>query len=171
MRKTRLLAALFAGLIAAGLTSVTTASADEGTFLVSNAHSGYCLDVAYGSTANGARIQQWNCYAGPPEKWRFLHTGNGEFNIINGHSGKCLDLPNGNANTPAGTALTQWTCWAGVMQRWTVHKDNAGRVQIRSVANPQLCVDNKDWSPSPGSTVQATWCGDWNAQKWNRIRV
>lgn len=55
--------------------------------LVVNQHSKMCVDVAYGSRNQGARIQQYPCHGGPPERWRYdwVTTVNetGYFQIVN----------------------------------------------------------------------------------------
>ncbi|WP_170166454.1 RICIN domain-containing protein [Lentzea atacamensis] len=139
-------------------------------YVVINEHSKMCLDVAYGSVDNGARIQQYYCYGGAPTKWRYKPLGNNVFQIINENSKKCLDLPYGNPNTPRGTTLQQWTCWDGVMQKWQIRQDGTNRQWISSVANPSLCLDVKDWNVDPGGTVQVWDCWDANVQKWRHFR-
>src|SRR5262245_26514247 len=95
----RLLAAI-AGLavVAAGVLTASPASAEiGGLYVVINKHSHMCIDVAYGSLDDSARVQQYDCYGGPPVTWRYdffrIDDDHAYFNIVNLHSGKCLDVP------------------------------------------------------------------------------
>ncbi|MFI9559337.1 RICIN domain-containing protein [Nonomuraea endophytica] len=150
-------------------------------YSLQNVASGLCLDVANGWTHDGAPIQQWHCYGGPPVKWRFEHVGYWyqwpAYQVVNTSSQRCLDVPGGNLSTPPGTLLQQWGCWGGDMQRWVMvrNPDNTYKLlpQSSEPSGPNgpigLCMDNKDWSPHPGTRVQVWSC--WNAavQNWRLI--
>jgi len=99
-----------------------------------------CLDVAYGSTAAGARIQQWWCYNGLPERWQMNYVKTigvtDYFELVNQNQGgnMCLDVPNGN---PAeGTPLQLWPCWGGDMQLWAVEFTRPDRGRNRAGEEP-----------------------------------
>jgi hypothetical protein len=75
-----------------------------------------CLDVTGGSTANGAKLQVWDCVTNGTnanQKWTrsgstFQWTG----------KGKCVDLTGG--ATDAGTPAQSWSCSSGnPNQQWT----------------------------------------------------
>ncbi|MFF1478953.1 RICIN domain-containing protein [Streptomyces sp. NPDC058301] len=42
-----------------------------------NPHSGECLDVAAGSTANGAKVRLWACNGTGAQQWQFNANGAG----------------------------------------------------------------------------------------------
>jgi beta-glucanase (GH16 family) len=65
---------------------------------------GMCLDIAGGSTADGAKLQLHNCTGNAAQVW--IANGNGT--LSNPQSGKCLDSPSG--NTANGTRLQIWDC-------------------------------------------------------------
>lgn len=73
-----------------------------------NPQSGKCLDVAAGSTANGARVQLWSCNGTGAQQWQ----SNANGTITNPQSGKCLDA----AGSGNGALLQLWDCYGGGIQ-------------------------------------------------------
>ncbi|MFE4668802.1 RICIN domain-containing protein [Streptomyces sp. NPDC056716] len=69
-------------------------------------HSGKCLDVKNGDTADETEIIQWTCDTGQHQQWRFVAKGNG-YQLVARHSGKCLNVKGG---TGEGNPLIQYTC-------------------------------------------------------------
>jgi len=65
---------------------------------------GRCLDVTGNSTAEGAKIQLYDCNGSGGEVW--VPQSNGT--VVNPQSGMCLDDPSG--NTANGTQLQIWAC-------------------------------------------------------------
>jgi hypothetical protein len=122
------------------------------------------MDVANGSTADGARIQQWDCYGGTPEKWRLdvisIINGIYYYAFVNMNSGKCLDVPNG--NPASGVELNQWTCWSGAMQQWSLHTFG-NSLLLKNMATGK-CVSN-NWGGA-GAALQQTDCAYVAAQTW-----
>src|SRR5436190_2134323 len=90
-------------------------------YKIVNFNSGMVLDVAGGSTAEGAKIVQWPWNGGPNQIWRAIpfSTWGGDpntFLIISSASGKVLDV-NG-ASKADGASLIQWTWNGGLNQIW-----------------------------------------------------
>jgi hypothetical protein len=79
-------------------------------------HSGLCLDVEGISTANGARIIQWDYWGGDNQKFRPEPTGDGYCKLVAKHSGKVLDVSG--LSTGNGAAVIQWDWWGGQNQQW-----------------------------------------------------
>jgi hypothetical protein len=76
-RVIKLMAALLVLLgLLIGPAGVAPASAAAPCFYLSPAHSGLVLDVEGGSTADGARIVQWNKNGGSNQKFRFTYFAN-----------------------------------------------------------------------------------------------
>jgi chitosanase len=74
---------------------------------------GKCMDVSGASTANGAKVQLYDCNGTNAQKW--TATGG---QLVNTGSGKCLDATgNSSAN---GTQLQIWTCSGAANQKWNV---------------------------------------------------
>ena len=64
---------------------------------------GRCLDVANASTANGTKVQLWDCNGSGAQNW--VQEGN---RLRNPNSNKCLDSPGG--STADGARLQIWDC-------------------------------------------------------------
>jgi hypothetical protein len=143
-----------------------TAATSYGPYQFKNDYSHLCMDVAYGATVDGGRIQQWDCYGGTPEKWRLDVTstinGVNYYEVVNMNSGKCLDVPNG--STDRGVELQQWTCWSGDMQQWALYRAGTNSVTLRNLKNG-LCVDDKDWGGA-GASLQQWDCNELAVQTW-----
>jgi hypothetical protein len=75
---------------------------------------GKCLDVASGSTADGAKVQIWDCNGTGAQQW----VANAAKDIVNPQSGKCLDATG--PSSADGTPLQIWSCGGGANQKWTV---------------------------------------------------
>ncbi|NED85177.1 ricin-type beta-trefoil lectin domain protein, partial [Streptomyces sp. SID11233] len=73
-----------------------------------------CLDVPSGSTANGAKLQLWDCNGSGAQQWVVT----GAKDIVNPQADKCVDATdNSSAN---GTRAQLWTCAGTANQKWTV---------------------------------------------------
>jgi Ricin-type beta-trefoil lectin domain-like len=88
----------------------------EALYEVRPEHSGKCLDVDNGSTADGANVKQWTCSNVPQQRWKLVWVGGGYFELHAQHSGKCLDVAGG--STADGANVQQWTCANVPQQRW-----------------------------------------------------
>jgi hypothetical protein len=81
-------------------------------------HSGKVLDVEGVSTANGAKIQQWDYLGGNNQEWKLESVGDGYYRIVAQHSGKVLDVEG--VSTANGAKIQQWDYLGGNNQRWTL---------------------------------------------------
>ncbi len=73
---------------------------------------GLCMDVAWGSTANGAVIQLANCSGNPAQQ--FVLSGAGD--LVNPQANKCVDVVDW--NTADGARLILFDCHGGANQKW-----------------------------------------------------
>ncbi|WP_434390701.1 RICIN domain-containing protein [Melittangium boletus] len=88
----------------------------EGDYVIRSAMTGKCVDVASGSNADGAKIQQWDCNGTTAQKFRISPTSGGYWKIINAASGKSPDIE---ANSTAQNArVHQWTYLGGNNQQF-----------------------------------------------------
>ncbi|MFE4832449.1 RICIN domain-containing protein [Streptomyces sp. NPDC056672] len=167
----RSIASVSVAAVAMGMALATTPAqaapaVSYGPYQFKNDYSHLCMDVANGSKVDGARIQQWDCYGGPAEKWRLdvISTINGVnyYAFVNMNSGKCLDVPGG--STTPGVELQQWTCWSGDMQQWALYRAGTSSLTIRNLKNG-LCVDVKNWGGA-GAALQQWDCNDLAVQTW-----
>lgn len=71
-----------------------------------------CLDVAWASKENAAKIQVARCNGGPGQKFRFEPAGD----LVNISADKCVTVKH--FGTADGTPLLQWQCLGGADQEW-----------------------------------------------------
>jgi hypothetical protein len=94
-------------------------------------HSDKVLDVASGSTDNGAAVIQWDYHGGANQLWRFhLVEGNQYYVIEASHSGKVLDVAGG--STDNGAAVIQWDYHGGANQIWRLVRSSDGSYFIQA---------------------------------------
>ncbi|GAA1270174.1 RICIN domain-containing protein [Sphaerisporangium rubeum] len=124
-------------------TTMTMANADSvtidteaGTITSSSAryerlnvrHSGKCVDVRDGSTADNGVIIQYTCNGGANQQWTFRDAGGGYAQIVARNSGRCLDVTSG--STADGAGIIQYTCNGGANQQWRVQTASDGYVNL-----------------------------------------
>jgi Ricin-type beta-trefoil lectin domain-like len=137
------------------------------TYRLRNVQSGVCLDVAKGSTASGANVQQWTCNGLAPQDWKLTGKGSGYFTLTAKVSGLCLDVSGG--STAPGANVQQWTCNGTGAQLWRVV--NVGRSYYTLTAKVSgLCLDVSGGSTAPGANVQQWTCNQLAPQIW-RLEV
>jgi Ricin-type beta-trefoil lectin domain len=73
---------------------------------------GKCMDVAWGSKADGATVQLVTCNGNAAQ--RFTLTSRGD--LVNAQSDKCVDVADW--NTTNGARLQQWSCAGTANQKW-----------------------------------------------------
>ncbi|MFI6456634.1 ricin-type beta-trefoil lectin domain protein [Streptosporangium amethystogenes] len=115
---------------------------------------GKCVDVAGGSSADGAAVQLYTCNGTTAQQW--TRPGDGTLRAL----GKCLDVvDNGTAN---GSRLQLWTCFGGPNQQWTYNPTT------RDLVNPATnrCVDVTGNTSADGTRLQLWDCGGGANQKW-----
>src|SRR5450755_1519896 len=113
--------------------SVTGGSTAPTGPIVAGDNSGTCVDDNGPSTANGTKIQMWDCNGGPSQQWTI--EPDGTLWIY----GKCMDITGG--GTGNGTLVELWDCNGGTNQQW--HAQNG------TLVNPASgkCLDD------PGSNT------------------
>ncbi|MEM9456189.1 MAG: glycosyl hydrolase family 8 [Myxococcota bacterium] len=126
-------------------------------------HSGRCVDVAGASTTNGAHIQQWGCYDGNNQKWRFERSGD-DFRIVSVSSDRCMEVKD--ASTANGATVQQWSCHGGDHQLWTVESANGGALRLRNKKSGK-CLDVAGVSQSNGAHMQQWNCSGGDNQAFN----
>lgn len=89
--------------------------ATDGGYNFVNQSTGRCLDVSKMSTADGAEMQQWDCWGGKNQAFAF--DGNAAWSTMKvAQSGKCVAVP---ASSKAdGMVIIQWGCYNGSEQLW-----------------------------------------------------
>ncbi|NUT22466.1 MAG: RICIN domain-containing protein [Hamadaea sp.] len=162
------------GLAIASLIHASPASALTPPYLLQSQDSRYklCLEVAYASTDNGARIQQWPCDSGPAQLWypidKVVVDGVSYYGLLNANSSAgqpmCLEVPWGSPN--AGQALQLWDCLGAARQLWSM--DFVSGTDYRTLENLQTkqCAEIPWNTPTAGAVVQQWPCYGGEAQHW-----
>jgi hypothetical protein len=167
-RPRRALAVLAATALAAAALPAAAGAASQSLHSVAltPASSGYSmvLDVAGGSTSQGARVILWYFHGGSNQRWNFIPQGNGYEHIVNQNSGMCLTT-----DGYAGSQLYQMRCTTDWRQNWDSGistMDNAATNRLygwlgsndRTIANPTtgLVIDVSGGGGAPGTAVD-TW--------------
>lgn len=97
---------------------------------VVNRSTGKCVEVAAGSTANQAAVQQRTCTAATSQRWQARPADPGYVTLVAQHSGRCLEVDAW--STATGAAITQWTCHGGANQQWQPVPTDNGYVKLRN---------------------------------------
>ena len=125
----------------------------DGDYVVSSALRGSkVLDVAGGSSSNGAQVQTYESNMTPAQTFRFTYDDEtGLYEIVNAGSGKALDASDG--KTSNGTKVQQWDSNGTMAQRWSVVADGDG-FKVCSAIDPSQVLDVAGASTSNGARVQ-----------------
>ncbi|MER5931094.1 ricin-type beta-trefoil lectin domain protein [Streptomyces sp. NPDC002054] len=126
------------------------------TKLVSGINPGKCADNNAGSTADGNRIQIWDCNdanGGTSQKFDIGDTG--ELRT----SGKCVDAAN--AGTANGTLVQLWTCNGTGAQQW-LPTAQGGFYHPAS----NRCLDLPQGRIMNGTQLQLRDCNHTSPQRW-----
>jgi hypothetical protein len=83
---------------------------------------GMCMDVAWASTDDGAKVQLAWCYPNDPaQQWVIYPNGN----LVNPNANKCLDVRDW--RTDNGAPLQIWDCTGGANQKWHLTDSNGNQ--------------------------------------------
>ncbi|RKH21188.1 chitinase [Corallococcus praedator] len=88
----------------------------EGDYVIRSAMTNKCIDVASSSTADGAKVQEWDCNGTNAQKFHISPTSGGYFKIINVNSGKGLDVKD--VSTAQNAIIHQWSYLGGNNQQF-----------------------------------------------------
>lgn len=114
-----------------------------------------CLDVAGGTSANGALVDIWDCNGQSNQGWEF--TAAGELRVFNG--GRCLDVPN--ASTTPGVRLAIWDCNGGANQKFRLNSNGS-----ITATQSGLCLDVHNQATANGTAVTLWNCNGQANQQW-----
>ena len=118
--------------------------------------SGRCVDITGQSTADGTRLQLYDCHSNWNQKWRYTNN-----TLVNPQSGKCVNANGG--GTANGTAVNLLTCNGSGAQRWTVQANG-------NIVNTQSgrCLDAIGRGTANGTQLQIYDCiaGGQSNQQW-----
>jgi GH43 family beta-xylosidase len=144
----------------AGETAATPTS-----YRIVNRNSGKCLEVAGGSTADGANIQQWTCNGGTNQRWRLEDLADDTSRLVNVATGKAADVAD--CGTADGVDIRQWPWLNNTCQRFRLVYTNTGGWMRLVNQNSGRVADVADCGTADGVDVrQWTWLNN-NCQQWS----
>ncbi|RUT36523.1 glycoside hydrolase family 5 [Paenibacillus zeisoli] len=139
-----------------------------GIYKLTAQHSGKNLEVAGGSSADGANVQQWTDNGKTQQQWKAIDVGGGYYKLISGSSGKALDVEG--AFTYDGANVQQWTDNGQANQKWKIIDVGGGYYKLISGSSGKA-LDVAGGSTADGANVQQ-WTDNGNAQqKWKFTQV
>jgi hypothetical protein len=112
-----------------------------------------CVDDNGHSTANGAKIQLWDCNGGANQQWTVA--SNGTLQVY----GMCADITG--ANYSNGTGIELWTCNGGANQQW--------KATNGTLVNPASgkCLDDPGSNTANGTQLDIWTCNGGSNQQWS----
>ncbi|ANC31631.1 RICIN domain-containing protein [Isoptericola dokdonensis] len=142
--------------LAIGTTTTATAAPPAGTYQITVARSGHCLDVVAGSMDNSAQLQQWSCSGDTWQQFALEPLSGDLYQLRNIHSNRCLDVPS--SSTTVGTRIQQWSCKpAQTNQQWRLTPSRDGSYLVANAANG-LCLSIQGASTASGAAVVQEGC-------------
>ena len=131
-------------------------------YTISAKHSGKYLDVYGSSSADGAKIIQWNYHGRDNQKFKLVDAGGGYYNIIAKHSGKYLDA----GGTGNGQILHQWYQNNRDNQKFKLVDAEEGYYNI-IVKYSGKCLDVSGASQNNGAYIVQWTCDGRDSQKFS----
>jgi hypothetical protein len=143
--------AVQASIVAAGYAPSSGTNGTTGPITAGDA-SGKCVDDNGLSTANGTKIQMWDCNGGSNQQWTVA--ADGTLQVY----GKCMDITG--ANYGNGTLIELWDCNGGANQQW--------RASNGTLVNPASgkCLDDPNFNTANGTQLDLWTCNGGTNQKW-----
>ena len=136
----------------------------EGTYIIrSSIDKDYVIDVANGSTANGANIQLYKYDKSTKQQFNVSYLGSGLYKILAVHSNKSLDVKD--ASTKIGANVQQCEQNKEDAQKWIIKDNQDGTYSIISRCNG-LYVDVYNAVAANGTNIQMCDGNGLNAQKF-----
>lgn len=126
------------------------------------------LDIAGGSTANGANVQLYSGNGTDAQQFAIYAAGTGSYSIRNVASGKVLDVKDG--STAQRANVQQWESNGTKAQQWNFIAAGDGSYFIQSCASG-LYLDIDNGSAANGANIQMYTLNRSNAQKFRLIPV
>lgn len=121
------------------------------TYTLKGVHSGRCLDVQNGSTADGANVQLWDCNGATAQQFKFEAKSDGYFQVRNIASNKCLDV--WGRSTADAAEISQYTCSGGDNQLFKVEDVRSGGVVRLIARHSGKTLDAWGWGTANGTNI------------------
>ena len=88
----------------------------EGDYVIRSVATNKCIDIDSASTADGAKVQEWDCNGSNAQKFHISPTDSGFWKIINVNSQKGLDITD--VSTAQNALVHQWSYVGGANQQF-----------------------------------------------------
>ena len=145
--------AVQANIVAAGYSASSSTGGGVTGPITSGLNSGKCVDDSAFSSANGNKIQLWDCTGGANQQWTVA--SNGTLQVY----GKCLDITG--ANYGNGTLVELWDCNGGANQQW-----QASNGELVNPASGK-CLDDPNFNTANGTQLELWTCNGGSNQQWH----
>ncbi len=146
-----------------GSTTTPPPAGFSGTYRITARHSAKALDVANGSTADGANVHQWTANGATSQQWIITATTDGYYKLVGKASGKALEVSNSSLDDRAN--VQQWT-YAGLnTQQWKIEATTDGYHRLIN-RNSGKALDVAGFSTADGANVQQYTYSGGNNQQW-----
>ncbi len=136
----------------------------DGTYTITSAFSGKCVDVAAASTADSAQVQQYQCNGTGAQKFAITNMGQGWYRLINTNSGKAIDIAA--ASTADGAKVQQYTDNGTGAQRFSIKTGSDATTFVITNEGSGKCLDVADWSTNDSGKIQQWSCTAAVNQAW-----
>lgn len=152
-------------------TSNSSSSSLDGTYYIKSAFSGLYLDIANGSSANNANLQQYAYNGCDAQKFKLVKGNDGYYTIYTGASGYSKVLDVAGKSSADNTNIAQYTYKGATNQKFEIVQIKSGVYAIKTViSGEKSCLDVYGWSTSNGGNIAqySYWGGDcqlWILQK------
>jgi hypothetical protein len=111
-----------------------------------------CVDDNSGSSANGTKIEMWDCNGTAAQNWTIETDGTIRIN------GSCMDIIG--AGTANGTLIELWTCNGGANQQWLP----VNGMLVNPVSG--RCLDDPGFNTTNGTQLEIWDCNGGSNQQW-----
>ena len=111
-----------------------------------------CVDDNGNSSANGTKVQMWDCNGGAAQNWTIETDGTIRIN------GSCMDITG--AGTGNGTLVELWTCNGGGNQQWLP----VNGMLVNPVSG--RCLDDPGFNTTNGTQLEIWDCNGGSNQQW-----
>jgi len=136
----------------------------DGTYTITSAFSGKCMDIAAASKANGAQVQQYQCNGTGAQSFALTNMGAGWYRLLNTNSGKAIDIAS--ASLADGAKVQQYTDNGTLAQRFSFTAGADPTTWVIRNENSAKCLDVADWSTNDGAKIQQWSCTGGQNQAW-----
>ncbi|HEX3141424.1 MAG TPA: RICIN domain-containing protein, partial [Rhizobacter sp.] len=144
--------------------AVSADSVPTTRYVLVNALSGKCVDVAGASMVDGGNIQQATCNTNLAQVFDVTQTSAGIYKLKNVGSGKMMDVSG--SSTADGGNVQQWIDNGTNAQRFRITRTQGNRYVLTNV-NSGKCVDVASASLNDGANIQQWGCNGTGAQQFH----